>query len=175
MVLNIKDLQDEFPRGAPIGTRVGGGFTVIAQQVWQAKDRQEIVGLVWEVHCHGCGSSFAQLTPTHPKGFAKECPSCAATPCSHDPAKGWLRPKTDWRAGVKRRGIVERLIVDLATILPMPYPLVDFMDRVTEAMPLPDDGKRDTRRQRAARALESLTKERDGPVRVRQGQVFSID
>ena len=174
MYLTVKDLVREFPRGAPVGTRVAGGFIVVAEQVWRAGDRQEIVGLVWEAQCSVCGGGFVQLTQTHPEAFRKECFECLPSLFSnHDPARGWFR--SGEYKGIRRRGIIERHVLTLLDGRSGDIPLVAFVDEAEASLPAPEDGKRDTRRQRILRALDSLSKEKDGPLQVKGGQIILYD
>jgi len=78
------------------------------------------------------------------------------------------------RAGIKRRGVVERHVLEVVELFGDKdvIPLVDLVERAVETLPQPEDGKRDTRRQRVARALDSLSKEKDGPLQVKGGQII---
>lgn len=172
MVLKTNDLVERFPRGAPVGTAVEGGFSIVAEQVWQGKDRQEVMGLVWEGVCTACDRTFAQLTPTHPKGLRAECFECLPTLLdNHDPAWGWLRYRGPRGNAVKRRGLVERVVLETLEKLETPVSLKDLVEATVAAMPEPEEGRRDTRAQRTARALDSLSKERNSPIVVSQGFV----
>jgi len=72
------------------------------------------------------------------------------------------------RKGVKRRGRVENHVLDImamfgaADTVKMP----DLVARAVDTMPEPEDGKRDTRRQHVVRAIQQLSKEKDGPLRL---------
>ena len=71
---------------------------------------------------------------------------------------------------VKRRGRIESLVIDtmrdgykdIDTVK-----LVDLIDKVAALLPAPEAGERDTRRQRVTRAVETLSKEKDGPLQIK--------
>ena len=73
------------------------------------------------------------------------------------------------RRGVKRRGRMESHIAEMVLTLDPALTAVPMADLVTlcaEALPAPDPGKRDTRRQVIARAIQTLAREKDSPVKV---------
>jgi hypothetical protein len=49
---------------------------------------------------------------------------------------------------------------------------VDLIDRAVADLPAPEAGKRDTRRQSVVRAIQTLSKEKDGPLRMEGGKII---
>ena len=49
---------------------------------------------------------------------------------------------------------------------------MELIDKAVAALPAPEDGKRDTRRQSVVRAINGLSKEKDGPLKVEGGKVI---
>jgi hypothetical protein len=84
------------------------------------------------------------------------------------------KPDADDRKGLKRRGRVENHILEVMSLFG-PESIVkaqELIDKAVETMPLPDDGKRDTRRQTIVRALNGLSREKDGPLKVEGGMII---
>ena len=70
--------------------------------------------------------------------------------------------------GVKRRGKIETHILEMMTLFGSvdTVSLQDLVSRAADALPAPDAGARDTRRQHVRRAIYNLSKEKDGPLKV---------
>ncbi len=76
--------------------------------------------------------------------------------------------KTEERKGVKRRGRVETHIIEIMSTFPSrdAVEMEQIVRAAVDAMPAPEDGGRDTRRQNVVRALQKLSRETDGPLKV---------
>ena len=72
------------------------------------------------------------------------------------------------RKGVKRRGRIENHCLEVATMYDTDtVSAEEFIKRATEMLPPPEEGsRRDTRRQSVVRAINNLTKEKDGPLQM---------
>jgi hypothetical protein len=94
--------------------------------------------------------------------------SCVAVEC--DPAP---RQDVEPSKSVKRRGRIESHILEVMYLYGSEDTVsaVDLIDRAVALLPEPDAGKRDTRRQVVVRALDNLSKEKDGPLKVVGGRV----
>jgi hypothetical protein len=96
--------------------------------------------------------------------------SCVAVPCELSaPAND-----NEDRKGLKRRGRVENHILEVMTVFG-PDSIVSAMeliDRAVADLPAPEEGKRDTRRQSVVRAINNLSKEKDGPLKIEGGRVI---
>ena len=71
------------------------------------------------------------------------------------------------RKGVKRRGRMERHVLEIVALQETGTPGMRFAELVqqaADALPAPDPDKRDTRRQVVTRAIQSLVKEKEGPI-----------
>lgn len=70
--------------------------------------------------------------------------------------------------GVKRRGRIENHILETMTMFGSAdtVRLQALVDMAIEALPAPEAGKRDTRRQSVVRAIQTLSREKDGPLRL---------
>lgn len=81
------------------------------------------------------------------------------------------------RKGVKRRGRVETHILEVMAMFGEAdvVKLVDLIDKAVEMLPAPEQGKRDTRRQHVMRAVQTLSKEKDGPLQVRDNIVVFFE
>ena len=89
----------------------------------------------------------------------------AVTSCVVLPVEFVAKPET--AKGLKRRGRVETHVLEvIATLDPamQTIRLGDLVAKATDLLPPPDEGKRDTRRQHVARAIENLCKEKDGEI-----------
>lgn len=78
------------------------------------------------------------------------------------------------RKGAKKIGRVEAHILDTIELVDprvTTMGLAKFLDLCVEGMPLPSDGKRDTRRQAINRAIKGLTKGADAPLMIEHGRV----
>ena len=84
------------------------------------------------------------------------------------------KPDADDRKGLKRRGRVENHILEVMSMFGEQsiVKAQELIDKAVETMPLPDDGKRDTRRQTIVRALNGLSREKDGPLKVEGGMII---
>jgi hypothetical protein len=78
------------------------------------------------------------------------------------------------RLGLKRRGRVENHVLEIMTLFgdQSIVGAVDLIDRAVAALQAPEDGKRDTRRQSVTRAIQALSKEKDGPLRLEGGKII---
>lgn len=78
------------------------------------------------------------------------------------------------RNGVKRRGRVENHVLEVMTIFGPDsiVSAVELIDRAVGTLPAPEEGKRDTRRQSVVRAIQGLSKEKDGPLRMEGGKII---
>ena len=78
------------------------------------------------------------------------------------------------RIGLKRRGRVENHVLEIMTLFGEQsiVAAVDLIDRAVAALQAPEDGKRDTRRQSVTRAIQALSKEKDGPLRLEGGKII---
>ena len=78
------------------------------------------------------------------------------------------------RKGLKRRGRNENHVLEVMTMFG-PEDVVSALELVNKAvdmMPAPEDGKRDTRRQLVVRAINNLSREKDGPLKIEGGRVI---
>jgi hypothetical protein len=94
--------------------------------------------------------------------------SCVAVPTE-------LQAKVEQeRIGLKRRGRVENHVLEIMTLFGEQsiVAAVDLIDRAVAALQPPEDGKRDTRRQSVTRAIQALSKEKDGPLRLEGGKII---
>ena len=68
--------------------------------------------------------------------------------------------------GVIAVAVVSGLLAWVSTLDPamQTIRLGDLVAKATDLLPPPDEGKRDTRRQHVARAIENLCKEKDGEI-----------
>lgn len=78
------------------------------------------------------------------------------------------------RIGLKRRGRVENHVLEIMTLFGEQSIVgaVELIDRAVAALQPPEDGKRDTRRQSVTRAIQALSKEKDGPLRLEGGKII---
>ena len=94
--------------------------------------------------------------------------SCVAVPTE-------LQAKVEQeRIGLKRRGRVENHVLEIMTLFGEQSIVgaVELIDRAVAALQPPEDGKRDTRRQSVTRAIQALSKEKDGPLRLEGGKII---
>lgn len=68
----------------------------------------------------------------------------------------------------KRRGRLENHLLEMLATFGArdTVPLPEFIDAAIAALPAAEAGKRDTRRQNVVRAMQSLSREKDGPLKV---------
>lgn len=95
--------------------------------------------------------------------------SCAVVPVDYVP-----QVKESGK-GLKRRGRIENHVLEVLTMLDPGVQTIKIDALVTKAvalLPEPEEGKRDTRRQSVARAIQNLGKEKDGPVSVQRDLVI---
>jgi hypothetical protein len=86
-----------------------------------------------------------------------------------------VRPATiDDRKGVKRRGRLETHVLEVMTLFPADAVIraEDLIRKACDTLPAPEAGKRDIRRQSVVRAIQALSKEKDGPLRMENGIVI---
>lgn len=94
--------------------------------------------------------------------------SCVAVPAE------LVAPTEDMTKGLKRRGRVENHVLEIMTLFGSDsiVSAVELIDRAVGALQAPEDGKRDTRRQSVTRAIQALSKEKDGPLRMEGGKII---
>ena len=98
--------------------------------------------------------------------------SCVVVPAEAPPP---APPDAKPRSGVQRLGGMEAHIAEMVTVVDptLPgMPIADFIQTCLEALPAPENGKRDTRRQNLVRALASLSRRSNSPIEVRHGNVY---
>jgi hypothetical protein len=85
-----------------------------------------------------------------------------------------VRQPDEDRKGVKRRGRVENHILEIMSMFgtESTVPAIDLINKAAETLPAPEDGKRDTRRQIVVRAINTLSKEKDGPLKLQGNLVI---
>jgi hypothetical protein len=86
-----------------------------------------------------------------------------------------VRPAaTDDKKGVKRRGRLETHLLEVATLFPADAVIraEDLIRKACDTLPPPEPGKRDIRRQSVVRAIQNLSREKDGPLRMENGIVI---
>lgn len=78
------------------------------------------------------------------------------------------------RSGLKRRGRVENHVLEVMTLFADQsiVSAIDLIAAAVDALPAPEEGKRDTRRQVVTRAIQLLSKEKDGPLRMEGGKII---
>jgi hypothetical protein len=93
--------------------------------------------------------------------------SCVVVPVAAQQRAAEPDPKS------KRRGRIEAHILEIMETYGTADVVSrqDLIDRAVEAFPAPENGERDTRRQRITRAVENLSREKDGPLKIIGGQV----
>lgn len=171
-----------YPRGADVGTKVyyidpstqqRVEFSVAAEQVWRTDTGERVMGLVWAGVCGVCREGFFQTSPTHPKELNERCAFCCSQRYdTHNVADiKVFNPnriaKPDTR-GMKRRGRLENHVIEIGATFG-DKSVVDvetLVERAVEALPPPQEGKRDIRRHSVIRAINSLSREKDGPLKL---------
>lgn len=98
------------------------------------------------------------------------------TSCVAVPAEA-VRRKEDDRKGVKKRGRMENHILEIMTLFDDRgvVPAHELIDRAVADLPEPEPGKRDIRRQSLIRAIHSLSREKDGPLKMENGKIFFFE
>ena len=85
-------------------------------------------------------------------------------------------PKDDLadRKGTKRRGRMENHVLEIATLFGAESMVSahELINKAADALPQPEDGKRDIRRQSVVRAINSLSREKDGPLKLDGGKII---
>ena len=78
------------------------------------------------------------------------------------------------RKDTKRRGRMENHVLEIMSLFGTEsiVSAVDLIDKASEALPPPEEGKRDIRRQSVVRAINSLSREKDGPLKVDGGKII---
>lgn len=88
-------------------------------------------------------------------------------------------PKTeiDTGKGVKRRGRIETHILETMSLFGEAdtVKMHELVDKSVSLLPAPAAGERDTRRQRVTRAVETLSKEKDGPLQIKNNVVIFFE
>lgn len=89
--------------------------------------------------------------------------SCVAVEADAPPPSN-----TDERSGLKRRGRIENHVLEVMALFgeQSTVTLPDLVQRAMETLPAPEEGQRDTRRQSVFRAIKSISKEANGPLKV---------
>jgi RecA/RadA recombinase len=86
-----------------------------------------------------------------------------------------VRPAAiDDKKGVKRRGRLETHLLEVMATFPTDAIVraEDLIRKACDMLPAPDAGKRDIRRQSVVRAIQNLSREKDGPLRMENGVVI---
>ena len=75
------------------------------------------------------------------------------------------------------RGRMENHILEVMTLFAdKPHVRIeDLVHKAVEMLPPPEEGKRDIRRQSIVRALQTLSREKDGPLKVEGNLVFFFE
>lgn len=84
------------------------------------------------------------------------------------------RQPEDDRKGLKRRGRIENHVLEVMSMFGTESTVraIDLINRATETLPEPEEGKRDTRKQAVVRAINTLSREKDGPMKLDGGIVI---
>ncbi len=95
--------------------------------------------------------------------------SCVAVEADAPP-----QSTSDDRTGIKRRGRVENHVLEIMTLFADKSVVSagELIDSAVAALPAPEEGRRDTRRQVVTRAIQLLSKEKDGPLRMEGGKII---
>jgi RecA/RadA recombinase len=87
-----------------------------------------------------------------------------------------IRPAapTDDKKNVKRRGRLETHLLEVMTTFPSQAVVraEELIQKACDMLPAPEAGARDIRRQSVVRAIQKLSKEQDGPLRMENGIVI---
>jgi len=167
------------PRGLKNGDPVEYGrrrFEVAAIQQWMVKGTPYAVGLVWTSRCPACQKMWFQLSETRPSVLAEMCPKCdvvgSTAPVLDEIVAGEL---VGDRAGVRRRGRIENHVLDTILLFggASTIEMGELVSRAVEVLPEPEEGKRDNRRQHVIRAIQNLSKEKNGMLEIK-GSTISV-
>lgn len=182
------DLKRRFPCGAEVGTRLGytriasNGdvkqavvFVVAATQMWDTGKVSKPMGLVWAGRCEACDAPFYQVSQTHPDGLKEHCSFCASERYeTHNYVDPNVFGQIPQQSTVKRRGRMENHVIGV-TALFGDQSIVDFdalVGKAVDLLPPPKEGKRDVRRFGVIRAINSLSREKNGPLKREGGKVI---
>ena len=79
--------------------------------------------------------------------------------------------------GGKRRGRVENHVLETMTLFGTrdAVKLQELVEQAVATLPLPEGHERDTRRQRVVRAIQQLSREKDGPLQVKDNVVIFFE
>ena len=186
----LADIKRRFPRGAEVGTqfiyviRTPDGntqreveFSVVAEQVWDRGDVRRVMGLVWGSRCEACDAPFFQLSVTHPEDLKEHCSFCASE--RHE-THNYVDPDVfgvpRQRLGTKRRGRMELHVLDIKDTFDEDIIEAEALIKAAvNTLPEPEEGKRDVRRQTVLRAINSLSRERNGPLRISGSKVIFFE
>lgn len=96
------------------------------------------------------------------------------TSCVAVEAEAPVRQEDADRKGVKRRGRVENHVLEVMSLFGTESTVsaIDLINKAAETLPAPEEGKRDTRRQSVVRAINTLSKEKDGPLKLQGNLVI---
>jgi len=100
------------------------------------------------------------------------------TSCVAVPAEAVRRKEdADDRKGVKKRGRMENHVLEVMTLFDdrSVVPAHELIDKAVADLPEPEPGKRDIRRQSLVRAIHSLSREKDGPLKMENGKIFFFE
>lgn len=83
------------------------------------------------------------------------------------------KDELDERKGTKRRGRMENHVLEIMTLFgeQSMVSALELIDKAAEALPPPEEGKRDIRRQSVVRAINSLSREKDGPLKLEGNKI----
>ena len=80
----------------------------------------------------------------------------------------------DDRKGTKRRGRMENHVLEVMATFGSEsiVSALELIDKAADMLPAPEEGKRDIRRQSVTRAINSLSREKDGPLKLEGGKII---
>lgn len=80
----------------------------------------------------------------------------------------------DDRKGTKRRGRMENHVLEVMATFGSEsiVSALELIDKAADMLPAPEEGKRDIRRQSVTRAINSLSREKDGPLKMEGGKII---
>ena len=96
------------------------------------------------------------------------------TSCVAVEAERVAQPEQADRKGVKKRGRYENHVLEVMALFGEESVVSthELIEKAVADMPLPEAGKRDIRRQSVVRAINSLSREKDGPLQIKGGKVI---